>query len=484
MRAIDAAPPASASSSTSHRSTRPATPRPTSTPPTACGASTGCATGSGLDPLFLGRYPGTCSTTCTAFGGLAGRGRRPGASSRPPLDFLGRQLLQRHALVDAPGARWPRSPACTDVAGSRRPRRDGHRLAGHARRPAGVADDAPALPDAAAVLRSPRTASAYDDPLGADGALARPAADRATSTAHLRAVAAAIDAGVDVRGYFVWSLLDNFEWARGLLAAVRPRPRRLRDAASAPRATAPGGIATSSPATVAPRGGLTSGGPRFRADPLTPIVVKKRVRAASRRGSPTDLELGLQRQVRRTDVPTMTRCRPGSTRSRPSTPVKASCSAASAKLTAASLASSQRDAGEALQLLHGPRDAGVEVAHVELHDLVGRPVAHVGEVHADDDFAVLATSCHAHRRAAQAQRGRARSASRRGRGRTARAAGATRRRSRGATSTGRRRACGRGYRGTCPTWRGTVTGSLPPGLTSPKSTSAMASGPASPGTQA
>ena len=32
---------------------------------------------------------------------------------------------------------------------------------------------------------------------------------------HLEAVAAAIDAGVDVRGYFVWSLLDNFEWAFG-----------------------------------------------------------------------------------------------------------------------------------------------------------------------------------------------------------------------------------------------------------------------------
>jgi beta-glucosidase len=32
---------------------------------------------------------------------------------------------------------------------------------------------------------------------------------------HLRAVAEAMDAGVDVRGYFVWSLLDNFEWAFG-----------------------------------------------------------------------------------------------------------------------------------------------------------------------------------------------------------------------------------------------------------------------------
>jgi beta-glucosidase len=38
---------------------------------------------------------------------------------------------------------------------------------------------------------------------------------RAYIESHVRAVADAIEAGVDVRGYFVWSLLDNFEWAAG-----------------------------------------------------------------------------------------------------------------------------------------------------------------------------------------------------------------------------------------------------------------------------
>ena len=32
---------------------------------------------------------------------------------------------------------------------------------------------------------------------------------------HLRALRTAIDLGADVRGYLVWSLLDNFEWAEG-----------------------------------------------------------------------------------------------------------------------------------------------------------------------------------------------------------------------------------------------------------------------------
>jgi beta-glucosidase/6-phospho-beta-glucosidase/beta-galactosidase len=32
---------------------------------------------------------------------------------------------------------------------------------------------------------------------------------------HLAQVHRAIQSGVDVRGYFYWSLLDNYEWAEG-----------------------------------------------------------------------------------------------------------------------------------------------------------------------------------------------------------------------------------------------------------------------------
>ena len=56
--------------------------------------------------------------------------------------------------------------------------------------------------------------AAFDDVVDSDGAVHD--ADRTSYVVrHVDAVAAAIEQGADVRGYFVWSLLDNFEWAWG-----------------------------------------------------------------------------------------------------------------------------------------------------------------------------------------------------------------------------------------------------------------------------
>jgi beta-glucosidase len=58
------------------------------------------------------------------------------------------------------------------------------------------------------------TGMANPDTVAGDGAV-HDAARIAFVQMHLDALAKAMDAGVDVRGYFLWSLLDNFEWNSG-----------------------------------------------------------------------------------------------------------------------------------------------------------------------------------------------------------------------------------------------------------------------------
>ena len=57
-------------------------------------------------------------------------------------------------------------------------------------------------------------AAFYDPPTARDGRVADPLRID-YYRAHLRAVHAAMRQGVDVRGYFAWSLLDNLEWSLG-----------------------------------------------------------------------------------------------------------------------------------------------------------------------------------------------------------------------------------------------------------------------------
>ncbi|MDT0268297.1 GH1 family beta-glucosidase [Streptomyces sp. DSM 44915] len=56
--------------------------------------------------------------------------------------------------------------------------------------------------------------AAFDDVVDADGRV-RDEGRRAYLEGHFAAAHRALSEGVDLRGYFVWSLLDNFEWAYG-----------------------------------------------------------------------------------------------------------------------------------------------------------------------------------------------------------------------------------------------------------------------------
>ncbi|MFE0700653.1 GH1 family beta-glucosidase [Streptomyces sp. NPDC058872] len=68
------------------------------------------------------------------------------------------------------------------------------------------------LPDVPLVITE--NGAAYDDYADPSGNVKDP--ERVDYLrAHLEAVHRALGAGVDVRGYFLWSLLDNFEWAYG-----------------------------------------------------------------------------------------------------------------------------------------------------------------------------------------------------------------------------------------------------------------------------
>jgi beta-glucosidase len=83
--------------------------------------------------------------------------------------------------------------------------------------------------------------------------------------AHLREAHRALSDGVDLRGYFHWTLLDNFEWEHGYtrrfgLAAIdaSSQARRLRPSAATFSAIAG---ANALPADLLRRHGLVGGGP-------------------------------------------------------------------------------------------------------------------------------------------------------------------------------------------------------------------------------
>jgi beta-glucosidase len=172
-----------------------------------------------LDPVLRGRYPGDMVDW---FGGEAAfpflfDGDL--ATIAGPLDFLGvNYYFRSHVRASAAGE--PAGPRATvpSIAAVTEPPPELPRTAmGWPVEPDGLRellvrlhDDYPGLPP----VYITENGAAYDDRPAADGTVDD--LDRvAYLDGHVRALAEAVAAGVDVRGYFVWSLLDNFEWAEG-----------------------------------------------------------------------------------------------------------------------------------------------------------------------------------------------------------------------------------------------------------------------------
>jgi beta-glucosidase len=73
--------------------------------------------------------------------------------------------------------------------------------------------------------------AAFYDPPQAEGEMERSAPATLSARSSARG-AGRMEQGVNLRGYFAWSLLDNFEWAHGYSPAFRVDSRRLRDPAA------------------------------------------------------------------------------------------------------------------------------------------------------------------------------------------------------------------------------------------------------------
>ncbi|HEX9942603.1 MAG TPA: GH1 family beta-glucosidase [Thermoanaerobaculia bacterium] len=161
-----------------------------------------------LDPLFLGRYP-------EELAGIYGEAwsdafDREASSLSVPIDWLGVNYYTRNVVRHQPEA-WPTAAARVRQA------RNIHTETDWEVYPAGleetlrwVADRYGPVP----LYVTENGAAFYDPPSPLDGRVDDPLRI-AYLREHLKAVARAIAAGVDVRGYFVWSLLDNFEWSHG-----------------------------------------------------------------------------------------------------------------------------------------------------------------------------------------------------------------------------------------------------------------------------
>lgn len=163
-----------------------------------------------LDPVFFGRYPAELPEI---FG--EAWPDFPAAeveAIRERIDFLGINYYTRGVTCDDPAALPVR-------VRSVRQKRHTHTQTGWEVYPQGLTDTLVWLRDrygSTPLYVTENGAAFYDPPEAEEGLSTLDDPLRvAYLREHLRAALRAIEQGVDLRGYFVWSLLDNFEWSHG-----------------------------------------------------------------------------------------------------------------------------------------------------------------------------------------------------------------------------------------------------------------------------
>ncbi|MGW6054253.1 GH1 family beta-glucosidase [Streptomyces sp. NPDC055189] len=173
------------------------------------------------EPILAGRYPATEQDTWGEL--ITGEDFRREEDLKliaQPLDFLGINYYRPIVVADAPYREPdPAQRVATDNRYQEMPYPDARRTAMNwPVVPESFTDLLTALKDTYGPALPPiyitENGSAEHDVVDQDGAVHD--SDRvAYLHSHLTALRSALDAGVDVRGYYVWSLLDNFEWALG-----------------------------------------------------------------------------------------------------------------------------------------------------------------------------------------------------------------------------------------------------------------------------
>ena len=170
-----------------------------------------------LDPLFRGEYP----EDLIAF--YRERGVEPPPVEDEdmefisrPVDFLGVNYYFRHHVRDAPGETLSNTPFSDLAARPIVPHLAEKTAMGWPVEPDGLTEMLVRLKDEYTdvpiyVTENGRAVHDYVDPEGN----VKDEERISYLDSHFRAANAAMERGVDLRGYMVWSLLDNFEWAEG-----------------------------------------------------------------------------------------------------------------------------------------------------------------------------------------------------------------------------------------------------------------------------